>query len=139
SALPQLPEEVKRVGVTTDKVSSNIITILSLAPEKGEPGAETSSQYDDLFLSNWLTVNMVDEIKRISGVGDAKVYPVKDFSMRVWLDPERLKARGLTTVDVINALKEQNVQVAAGVIGQQPAPQGTAYQYNVSALGRLSS
>ena len=137
SALPQLPEEVKRVGVTTDKVSSNIITILSLAPKEGEKEGE--GKYDDLFLSNWLTVNMVDEVKRIGGVGDAKVYPVKDFSMRVWLDPERLKARGLTTVDVINALKEQNVQVAAGVIGQQPAPQGTAFQYNVSTLGRLSS
>jgi HAE1 family hydrophobic/amphiphilic exporter-1 len=134
SALPQLPEDVKRVGVTTDKVSSNIITILSLAPKAGEK----EKHFDDLFLSNWLTVNLVDEIKRISGVGDAKVYPVKDFSMRVWLDPERLKARGLTTVDVINALKEQNVQVAAGVIGQEPAPKGTAYQYNVSTLGRLS-
>jgi len=134
SALPQLPEEVKRVGVTTDKVSSNIITILSLAPSDPADAAK----FSDLFLSNWLTVNLVDEVKRISGVGDAKVYPVKDYSMRVWLDPERLKARGLTTVDVINALKEQNVQVAAGVIGQQPAPAGTAYQYNVTTLGRLS-
>ncbi len=134
TALPQLPEEVKRVGVTTDKVSSNIITILSLAPK--DPAS--AGRFSDLFLSNWLTVNLVDEVKRITGVGDAKVYPVKDYSMRVWLDPERLKARGLTTVDVINALKEQNVQVAAGVIGQQPAPAGTAYQYNVTTLGRLS-
>ena len=135
TALPSLPEDVKRIGVTTDKVSSNIITILSVAPKKGEP----EGKFSDLFLSNWMTVNLVDEIKRIPGVGDAKVYPVKDYSMRVWLDPERLKARALTVVDVINALKEQNVQVAAGVIGQQPAPAGTAFQYNVSTLGRLSS
>ena len=135
TALPSLPEDVKRIGVTTDKVSSNIITVLSLAPKKETP----AGKFDDLFLSNWLTVNLLDEIKRIPGVGDAKIYPVKDYSMRVWLDPEKLKARGLTVVDVINALKEQNVQVAAGVIGQQPAPQGTAFQYNVSTLGRLSS
>jgi HAE1 family hydrophobic/amphiphilic exporter-1 len=134
TALPKLPEDVKRNGVTTDKVSSSIVNVFSLA----SVGDEHAGQYDDLFLSNYLTINVLDEIKRIPGVGDATVFPVKDYAIRVWLDPERLKARGLTTMDVINALKEQNVQVAAGTIGQPPAPAGGAYQYNVSALGRLT-
>jgi HAE1 family hydrophobic/amphiphilic exporter-1 len=134
-ANPKLPDEVKRQGVTTDRVSSNIITVFSLAPRD----AEAAKKYDDLFIANYLTINVFDEIKRISGVGDAKIFPAKDYGIRLWLDPDRLKARELTTMDVINALKEQNVQVAAGAIGQPPAPKGQAYQYNVSTLGRLSS
>jgi len=132
-ATPKLPEEVKRQGVTTDRVSSNVITVFSLAP-KDEAAAE---KYNDLFIANYLTINVYDEIRRVAGVGDAKVFPVKDYSIRVWLDPDLLKSRDLTTMDVINALKEQNVQVAAGAIGQPPAPAGQAYQYNVSTLGRL--
>ncbi len=134
-ALPKLPDEVKRQGVTTDKVSSNIITIFSLAPKD----AEAAKKYDDLFTANYLTINVVDEVNRITGVGDSKVFPAKDYGIRLWLDPERLRSRNLTTMDVINALKEQNVQVAAGAIGQPPAPTGQAFQYNVSTLGRLSS
>ncbi len=133
-ALPKLPDEVKRNGVTTDRVSSNVVTVFSLAP-KDEAAAKN---YDDLFIANYLTINVFDEIKRIAGVGDAKIFPSKDYGIRLWLDPERLKSRSLTTMDVINALKEQNVQVAAGAIGQPPAPAGQAYQYNVSTLGRLS-
>jgi HAE1 family hydrophobic/amphiphilic exporter-1 len=134
-AQSKLPEEVKKQGVTTDKVSSNIICVLSLAP-KDEKAAAI---YDDLFISNYLTINLFDEIKRINGVGDAKIFPVKDYGIRLWLDPDKLMARELTTMDVINALREQNVQVAAGAIGQPPAPSGQAYQYNVSTLGRLNS
>ncbi len=134
-ANPKLPDEVKRQGVTTDKVSSNIITIFSLAPKD----AEAAKKYDDLFTANYLTINVLDEIKRINGVGDAKTFPAKDYGIRLWLDPEKLKARDLTTMDVINSLKEQNVQVAAGAIGQPPVPAGQAFQYNVSTLGRLSS
>ncbi len=134
-ALPKLPDEVKKQGVTTDKVSSNIICVLALAPKD----AKAAEKYDDLFISNYLTINVFDEIKRINGVGDAKIFPVKDYGIRLWLDPEKLKARDLTTMDVINALREQNVQVAAGAIGQPPAPTGQAYQYNVSTLGRLNS
>ncbi len=134
-AMPKLPDEVKRNGVTTDRVSSNVITVFSLAPKD----AEAAKKYDDLFIANYLTINVFDELKRITGVGDAKVFPAKDYGIRLWLDPERLKSRGLTTMDVINALKEQNVQVAAGAIGQPPVPAGQAYQYNVSTLGRLSS
>jgi HAE1 family hydrophobic/amphiphilic exporter-1 len=134
-AMPKLPDEVKRNGVTTDRVSSNVITVFSLAPKD----AEAAKKYDDLFIANYLTINVFDEIKRIRGVGDAKIFPAKDYGIRVWLDPEKLKGRDLTTMDVINALKEQNVQVAAGAIGQPPAPTGQAYQYNVSTLGRLNS
>ena len=133
-ALPKLPEEVKRNGVTTDRVSSNVITVFSLAPKD----EDAASKFDDLFIANYLTINVLDEIKRIQGVGDAKIFPAKDYGIRVWLDPDKLKSRGLTTMDVINALKEQNVQVAAGAIGQPPAPEGQAFQYNVSTLGRLS-
>ncbi len=134
-ALPKLPEEVKRNGVTTDRVSSNVITVFSLTPKD----AEASKKYDDLFIANYLTINVFDEIKRITGVGDAKVFPVKDYGIRLWLDPEKLKSRNLTTMDVIAALREQNVQVAAGSIGQPPVPTGQSFQYNVSTLGRLSS
>src|SRR5262245_59218619 len=134
-ANPKLPDEVKRQGVTTDRVSSNVITVFSLAPKD----TEAAKKYDDLFIANYLTINVFDEIKRITGVGDAKIFPAKDYGIRLWLDPDKLKARDLTTMDVINALKEQNVQVAAGAIGQPPVPTGQAFQYNVSTLGRLNS
>ncbi|MBL8963399.1 MAG: multidrug efflux RND transporter permease subunit [Phycisphaeraceae bacterium] len=133
-ASPKLPDEVKRQGVTTDRVSSNVITVLSLAPKDDQ----AAGKFDDLFIANYLTINVLDEIKRITGVGDAKIFPAKDYGIRLWLDPDRLKSRDLTTMDVINALKEQNVQVAAGAIGQPPVPAGQAFQYNVSTLGRLS-
>jgi HAE1 family hydrophobic/amphiphilic exporter-1 len=133
-ASPKLPDDVKRLGVTTDRVSSNMITVFSLSPDN-EAAAE---EFNDLFTSNYLTINLLDEIKRIEGVGDAKVFPVKDYGIRVWLDPDKLKARGATTMDVVAALREQNVQVAAGAIGQPPAPQGLAYQYNITTLGRLT-
>ncbi len=134
-AMPKLPDEVKRNGVTTDRVSSNVITVFALTPKD----ADAAKKYDDLFVANYLTINVFDELKRITGVGDAKVFPAKDYGIRLWLDPEKLKSRNLTTMDVIGALKEQNVQVAAGSIGQPPVPSGQAYQYNVSTLGRLSS
>lgn len=133
-AMPKLPEEVKRNGVTTDRVSSNVVTVFSLAPIDNDAAA----RFDDLFITNYLTINLLDEIKRVPGVGDARIFPTKDYGIRVWLDPERLKSRSLTTMDVISALREQNVQVAAGSIGQPPAPDGQAFQYNVSTLGRLT-
>jgi HAE1 family hydrophobic/amphiphilic exporter-1 len=132
-ATPKLPEEVKRQGVTTDKVSSNIVTIFTLAPKD----EEQAKKYDDLFTANYVTINVLDEVKRIPGVGDAAIFPAKDYGLRIWLDPEKLDARGLSTLDVINALKEQNVQVAAGAIGQPPVPAGQSYQYTISTLGRL--
>jgi HAE1 family hydrophobic/amphiphilic exporter-1 len=132
-ATPKLPEDVKRQGVTTDKVSSNIVTIFTLAPDN----EEMAKSFDDLYTANYITINVLDEVKRIPGVGDAVIFPSKDYGIRIWLDPQKLEARSLSTLDVINALKEQNVQVAAGAIGQPPVPTGQAYQYTISTLGRL--
>ncbi len=134
-ATPKLPDEVKRNGVTTDKVSSNMVVIFSLAPEN----EAAQKEFSDLYIANYLTINLFDEIKRITGVGDAKIFPAMDYSIRVWLDPDRLRSRNLTTMDVMRALNEQNVQVAAGQIGRPPIPSGQAFQYTISALGRLSS
>ena len=93
--------------------------------------------YDDLFLSNY-SLLVKDELSRLDGVGDVTVFGAGDYSMRIWLDPDKLKQRSLTTADVVAAIKEQNVQVAAGQIGAPPAPAGTAYQFTVSARGRLA-
>jgi HAE1 family hydrophobic/amphiphilic exporter-1 len=129
-AEPKLPEEVKREGVNTKKKSPNIILIASLASSDG--------RFDELYMSNYATLNIRDTLSRIPGVGDVGIYPESDYSMRIWLDPEQLKSRRLTTAEVIGAIREQNVQVAAGQIGQPPAPQGQNFQYTVNVLGRLS-
>jgi len=117
----RLPEEVKRQGVTTKKQSTSIVLIITLTSQDG--------RYDSLYLTNFGTLRIVDELKRINGVGDVSIFGGGDYSMRVWLDPERLLARELTTGDVIAAIREQNVQVAAGQIGQPPAPAGQSFQY----------
>jgi HAE1 family hydrophobic/amphiphilic exporter-1 len=129
-AEPKLPEEVKREGVNTKKKSPNIIMIASLySPDE---------RFDELYMSNYATLNIKDTLSRIPGVGDVAIYPESDYSMRVWLDPEQLKSRNMTTAEVIGAIREQNVQVAAGQIGQPPAPAGQSFQYTVNVLGRLS-
>ncbi|SFJ66778.1 efflux RND transporter permease subunit [Planctomicrobium piriforme] len=129
-AEPQLPEEVRRQGVTVKKQSSNIIMVISLVSE--DPNLDT------LFLANYATLRLRDELSRVKGVGEVTVFGTANYSMRIWLDPEKLKARGMTTADVMAALQEQNVQVAAGQIGQPPTKQGVDFQYTVSVLGRLS-
>jgi HAE1 family hydrophobic/amphiphilic exporter-1 len=129
-AEPNLPEDVKRQGVNTKKKSTNIIMFISLFSPKG--------RYDELFLTNYATLRIRDELSRVAGVGEVMVFPQSDYSMRVWLDPYQLRSRVLTTQDVLNAIKEQNVQVAAGQIGQPPAPRGQSFQYPVNVLGRLS-
>jgi len=129
-AEPNLPEEVKRQGVNTKKKSTNIIMFISLFSPNG--------RYDELFLTNYATLRLRDELSRIPGVGEVMVFPQSDYSMRVWLDPLKLRSRRLTTKDVLDAIKEQNVQVAAGQIGQPPAPRGQSFQYPVNVLGRLS-
>ncbi|HVJ84450.1 MAG TPA: efflux RND transporter permease subunit, partial [Caulifigura sp.] len=129
-AEPLLPEEVKRQGVTVKKQSSNILLVVSLSSPDGT--------YDNLFLSNYATLRVRDALARVKGVGEVQVFGASSYSMRVWLDPERLKARGLTTQDVVAAIQEQNVQVAAGTVGQPPSPQDTDFQYTVTVLGRLS-
>jgi HAE1 family hydrophobic/amphiphilic exporter-1 len=130
TALPKLPEEVKRQGVNTKKKSTAFLLLIALTSPDG--------RYDNLYLSNYATLNIKDEISRIYGAGEVDVYGGKDYSMRIWLDPELLKARDLTTGDVIAAIQEQNVQVAAGQIGQRPAPRGQSFQYTITTLGRLS-
>jgi len=129
-ATPALPEDVKRIGVTTKKVSSNMVLMVALT----SPGG----QFDELYLSNYATLRVKDELARIEGVGDIQAFGAADYSMRFWLDPYQLKARSLTTTDVINAIQDQNVQVAAGQIGAPPAPTGQDFQYTVNTLGRLA-
>ncbi len=130
-AEPMLPEEVRRQGITTKKQSTNIILVISLT--------SPDNRYDSLFLANYATLRLRDELSRVKGVGEVTVFGTGNYSMRVWLDPEKLKARGLTTQDVMAAIAEQNVQVAAGQIGQPPQPnQDLAFQYTVTTLGRLS-
>jgi HAE1 family hydrophobic/amphiphilic exporter-1 len=130
-AEPSLPEEVKRLGVSTKKQSTNILLIASLfSPDE---------RFDTLYLSNYASLRIKDELARIDGVGDVRVFGARDYSMRVWVDPEKLKARNLTTSDVVDALREQNVQVAAGMIGQDPIPAGQQFRYTVTTLGRLKS
>ena len=125
-----LPEEVKRQGVTVKKQSTNIILVLALtSPDK---------TYDSLFLANYATLRLRDALSRVNGVGEVTVFGTGNYSMRVWLDPEKMKSRGLTTEDVLAAIREQNVQVAAGQIGQPPSPNDLSFQYTVTLQGRLS-
>ena len=121
---------MQRQGVTVKKQSTNIILAISLT--------SPDDRYDDLFLSNYATLRVKDELSRIHGVGDVQVFGSGNYSMRIWLDPEKLKARNLTTEDVLAAIREQNVQVAAGQVGQTRRPADQAFQYNVTTLGRLS-
>ena len=129
-AEPKLPEEVKRQGVNTKKKSPNIILIASLS--------SPDDRYDELYMSNYATLRIRDTLSRIPGVGDIGIYPESDYSMRIWLDPTRLKSRSLTTTEVVASIREQNVQVAAGQIGQPPVPDGQNFQYAVNVLGRLT-
>ncbi|MDZ4819661.1 MAG: multidrug efflux RND transporter permease subunit [Planctomycetota bacterium] len=131
-AEPLLPEEVRRQGVTVKTQSTNIMLVVSLtAPDRDD-------EYNSLFLSNYATLRLRDEISRVPGVGEVGVFGSTSYSMRIWLNPDKLKARNLTTEDVISAVQEQNVQVAAGQIGQQPSPDRQNFQYILTALGRLS-
>jgi hydrophobe/amphiphile efflux-1 (HAE1) family protein len=129
-AEPNLPEEVKRQGVNTKKKSTNIIQFISLFSPDG--------RYDELYLVNYATLRLKDVLSRIQGVGEVAVFPASDYSMRIWLNPHQLKSRDLTTDDVLSAIREQNVQVAAGQIGQPPTPKGQNFQYVVNVLGRLT-
>jgi len=131
SALPQLPEEVRRQGVTVRKRSNSFLQIVALD--------STSPQHDDLFVSNYALLNVVDELRRIPGVGDAQIFGSKDYSMRIWLRPDRLAELGLTPGDVVAAVREQNTQVAAGRIGQEPMGADVDFTYTVTTLGRLQT
>ena len=126
----RLPNEVKQVGISVQKVSTNFVLAAAAYAEHGE--------YDPLFVSNYLDRFVVDEIKRVPGVGDVVVFGVGRYAMRIWLDPDRLASRSLTASEVVDALREQNVQVAAGSVGQEPAAEGQRYQISVRTAGRLS-
>ncbi len=134
-AEPRLPAEVRSRGVTTRKRSPSLLMVVSLFASADEAG----KQWDQLALSNYMTIFVKDELARVDGVGEVFVFGAQDYSMRVWLDPDELASRDLTTVDVLNALREQNVQVAAGQIGQEPAKTDSGFQLTINTQGRLES
>ncbi|MCU0787544.1 MAG: multidrug efflux RND transporter permease subunit [Verrucomicrobia bacterium] len=125
----QLPDAVKREGVIVNRSSPDILMVIGLNSPKGT--------YDAVFLGNYCDINLVDSIKRVKGVGDVKNFTAQDYSMRVWLRPDKLAVLGITPDDISNAIKEQNAQSPAGRIGAEPAPPGQEMQYNVRALGLL--
>ena len=128
-ALPGLPDVVRQTGVSVRKKSPSILLVINLfSPDN------SASQ---LTLSNYATINLRDELAQIPGVGDLQMFGQQDYSMRVWLDPDRIAARGLTISEVVAALREQNVQVAAGSLARPPVPSGQAFQYSLSTQGRL--
>jgi hydrophobic/amphiphilic exporter-1 (mainly G- bacteria), HAE1 family len=130
SALPQLPQQVRSQAVNVKKVSTNILLIESLYSD--------DDRFDETFLSNYAIINLQRPIARLPGVGQITVFGAGPYSMRVWLDPDKLKAYGLTVLDVENAIKHQNIQVAAGQIGGPPAPSNQLFQFTVNTLGRVS-
>ena len=127
---PKLPSEVKQQGVTTKKQSTALVMVAALYSPDGTR--------DELFLSNYATTQVKDVLARVKGVGEVMMFGAKDYGMRIWLDPELLKARNLTTIEVLDALKEQNVQVAAGKIGEEPNPGTLNFEYTLTTQGRLS-
>ena len=136
-ALPRVPQEVQQTGVTTKKLSPAILLVVSLYSD--ENPATGKPFYDQLFLSNYATTRILDDLSRLEGVGSISLLGQQDYSMRIWLDPEQLSSRKMVANDVINALKEQNAQVAAGQFGMPPVPTGQDFQYVLSTLGRLET
>lgn len=128
-AIPSLPQEVQRVGVTVKKVSSAFLMAV--------PIYATDGRYDSLFLNNFATINLVDKVGSIPGVGDSRLAAQQDYGMRIWINPDKMAKLGLTATDVTQAIQQQNRQNPAGALGQPPAPSGTAFQYPVNASGRL--
>ena len=128
-ALPRLPEDVRRLGVTTLKASPDLLMVVHLT--------SPDHRYDMVYLRNYATLQVRDVLARLPGAADVRLFGAGDYSMRIWLDPDKIASRQLTAGDVVRAIREQNVQVAAGVIGADPAPSGTEYQLNVTTTGRL--
>jgi len=128
-ALPRLPEEVRRTGVVVQKRSNDILLVVMLTDKQ--------KKYDPLFVSNYGTLNVLDELKRVKGVGDAVIFGAQDYSMRIWLRPDRMAQLGVSTTDIANAIRIQNAQYAAGKIGQEPSPSSQQLVYTVTAKGRL--
>ena len=130
-AQPQLPESVQKQGVNVKMQSPNILLAVNMISPDG--------RYDPLYLSNYAQINVFDELSRVPGVGLVNFLGQRQYSMRAWLDPQKLASLDLTASEVIDAVNEQNVVVAAGNIGQQPVPAGQTYQLVLNTLGRLST
>lgn len=128
--LPKLPEEVRRFGVTTVKSSPDMTLVVHLF--------SPNDRYDEIYLRNYATLNVKDELSRLAGVGQVNIFGGGDYAMRIWIDPDKAAARGLTSSDIVSAIREQNIQVAAGTIGQQPV-NGAPFELTVNAKGRLVS
>ncbi|MDP1834983.1 MAG: multidrug efflux RND transporter permease subunit [Chlamydiales bacterium] len=129
-ALPQLPQEVQKVGVTVQKQSPNILLIVALQ--------STDPRFDEIFLSNYATLNIQDELLRVNGVSEANIIGDRTYAMRLWLKPDRMAQLELTTQDLSNAIREQNAQFAVGQIGQAPTPKPVTMNFPVTTLGRLT-
>tara|TARA_Y100001949_G_scaffold91270_1_gene77154 strand:- start:16838 stop:20008 length:3171 start_codon:yes stop_codon:yes gene_type:complete len=128
---PTLPTEVQRLGVTVDKASPDLTMVVHLT--------SPDERYDMLYLSNYAALNIKDELARLDGIGDVQLFGMGDYSLRVWLDPNKAASRNLTATDVVNAIREQNRQVAAGSLGAPPAPGATDFQLSINTQGRLVS
>jgi multidrug efflux pump subunit AcrB len=128
-ALPKLPEEVRRIGVTTLKSSPDLTMVVHLTSPDG--------RYDDIYVRNYATLQVKDLLARIPGVGQVAVFGSGDYSMRLWLDPDKMAARNLAPIDIITAVSQQNAQIAAGAVGQQPLPSKGTYEFSINANGRL--
>ena len=130
-AQPQVPDDVRKYGITTQKQSPDFVVIISLYSPDGT--------LDDLFLSNYASINIVDILSRLPGVGNVEIFGEKKYAMRLWLNPDKLTSMEMTAMDVIAAVQEQNVQVAAGTIGNPPSPPGQTFTYSINTQGRLST
>src|SRR5438067_9620022 len=130
-ALPKLPEEVRRLGVTTTKESPDLTMVVHLFSPDG--------RYDEVYLRNYATLQVKDVLARSRGAGDVEGCGSGGYAMRVWLDPDKIAARNLTASEVVNAIREQNIQVAAGAIGQQPVSRPVNFEVQINAKGRLVS
>src|SRR5262249_13008171 len=129
--LPKLPEEVRRLGVTTTKQSPDLTMVVHLF--------SPNDRYDEIYLRNYATLQVKDVLARIKGAGDVQIFGSGDYAMRVWLNPDKIAARNLTASDVVAAIREQNIQVAAGAIGQQPVSGPVNFELQINAKGRLIS
>ena len=127
--MPTLPTEVQRLGVTVDKASPDLTMVVHLT--------SPDERYDMLYLSNYAALNVKDELARLDGIGDVQLFGMGDYSLRVWLDPNKVASRNLTATDVVSAIREQNRQVAAGSLGAPPAPGATDFQLSINTQGRL--
>ncbi|MDE5591438.1 MAG: efflux RND transporter permease subunit, partial [Helicobacter sp.] len=131
AVITQLPQDVQRLGVTVNKRSSSILAVYSLF--------SSNPNHDPSYIANYATINILDEVKRISGVGDASLFGKRQYSMRIWIDPDKLNKYNLTTTEVIRLIQEQNSQFAVGTFGQEPIRKDLDFTYNVVTQGRFST